>query len=138
MTMMPKYRIAMSVAALSLLPVLTHAASPAVSMQQALGSVQCPERVEGVHLERIRDFDVPSGWQDDPYPGGGYSGVSLLVNKHYLTNNGKTMVCGYGARSGNAAYTLIQIAKAVPGNKQCSKGANYSFNCKLKAPRLRR
>ena len=136
--MMSKYRIAMSVAALSLLPVLTHAASPAVSMQQALGSVQCPERVEGVRLERIRDFDAPSGWQDDPYPGGGYSGVSLLVNKHYLTNNGKTMVCGYGARSGNTAYTLIQIAKSVPGNRTCSKGQNYTFNCKLKAPMLRR
>ena len=136
--MMAKYAVSLSVVVLSLLPVLVHAAGPtAKAGMQALG-VQCPERVEGVRLERIREFDVPAGWQDDPYPGGGYSGVTLLVNTHYLMNNGKTMVCGYGARSGNSAYSLIQIAKSVPGNKTCSKGANYSFSCKLKAPMLRR
>jgi hypothetical protein len=136
--MMAKYAVSLCVAVLSLLPVLVHAAEPmATAGMQALG-VQCPERVEGVDLERISAFDVPAGWQDDPYPSGGYSGVSLLVNGHFLMNNGKTMACNYGAMSGNTAYSLIRIVKSVPGNKTCSKGANYSFSCKLKASMLRR
>ena len=137
--MMSKSRVALIASAAVLLPAVSQAVPPAVvSQQQALGSISCPPMVDGVRLERIRDYMPPSGWQDDPYPGGGYSSVPLKVNYHNLIDNGKTMKCGYGARSGNTAYTLIWIVKPVPGNRTCSKGPNYSFSCKIKAPQLRR
>jgi hypothetical protein len=136
--MQNRTKTALIATAALLWPMALPAVPPMVSQQQALGSIQCPPMIDGVRLERISNFTPPSGWQDDPMPSGGYASAELRVNSHYLTDNGNTMVCGYGASSGNTAYTLIRIVKSVPGNRTCSKGPNYSFSCKLKAPMLRR
>ena len=135
--MMSKSMISLIAATAMLLPAVLQAAPPMVSQQQALGSsVQCPSMIEGLTLERIKNFTPPSGWRDNPSMYGGYSGVGLMVNAHRMSVNGKSMVCGYGTKS--PAYTLIWIVKSVPGNRTCSKGSNYSFSCKIKVPRLRR
>jgi len=101
-------------------------------------TIACPQTVNGVKINRIHQFTVPVGWADEAYGSTGYNNASLYVTRHSISSDGRKLYCSYGARSGNADYTLVLIVRNAPSGRKCSVGSNHTFRCSMIRRDIRR